>query len=78
MTKTEIKQRWGSFLWKRLSPWIDNEGYIEKDFAQLVDDNFSNWDSDYNDTNENKEIFSRMYNLDFEDHPTDNNLMRPV
>ena len=56
MIKAKIKELWGSYLYSRLLPWIDEEGYIENDWVQLIEENYSDWDADYNDTNELKEI----------------------
>lgn len=77
MTKKEIKDLWGSHLYNKLAPWIDGEGYILEDWGHIVEDNFHDWDNDYNDTFEKSNIYQRMYNLDFEPHPQNEELIRP-
>ena len=77
MIKAKIKELWGSYLYSRLLPWIDEEGYIENDWVQLIEENYSDWDADYNDTNELKEIYQRMYQLNFEDNE-EKTKIRPV
>lgn len=68
-TKAQLKTLWGSFLYNKLHPWIDKYGYITGYWTAIIEDNFKDWDEDYNDTDEKKNIYSRMYNTDFEDHP---------
>lgn len=77
MTKKQLTVLWGNQLYKRLSPWINEEGYITYNWASIVDNNFEDWDKDYIDTFERTNIYTRMYNLEFEPHPEDESLIRP-
>lgn len=66
MTNQEIKNLWGEELFRVFADDLDDEGWLTEDWAMIVDEKVSNWDEDFNDTNEQKEIFSLMYNIEFE------------
>lgn len=77
-TKKQLTVLWGNHLYKKLSPWIDKDGYITDNWASIVENNFQDWDKDYIDTNEKSDIYYAMYNLEFEPHPENELLIRPI
>jgi len=68
---------WGEVLFKAFSDYIDKNGWLTSSWIDVLEDNFSDWDEDYNDTNEKKTLFGLMYNLDFEESE-DGKLIRPI
>lgn len=76
MTTEQKTELWGEELLEAFGDHINDEGWLTSDWAQILEDNFSNWDSDFNDTNEKKQLFGLMYNLDFEES-ADGNYVRP-
>lgn len=68
---------WGEVLFKAFADYIDKNGWLTSGWVDILEDNFSDWDEDYNDTNEKKTLFRLMYNLDFEES-VDGKLIRPI
>ncbi|WP_313138426.1 hypothetical protein [Myroides sp.] len=66
MTTEEIKELWGEELYNVFEQHIDDEGFLTEKWANIIEDNLSDWDEDFNDTNEKKEVYGLMYNIDFE------------
>lgn len=66
MTTEAKKELWGEFLFNVFEKYLDDEGWLTEEWAEIIEENYSDWDEDYNDTNNKKEIYSRMYNVDFE------------
>lgn len=66
MTTEEIKELWGEELYNVFEQHIDDEGFLTLKWANIIEDNLSDWDEDFNDTNEKKHVYGLMYNIDFE------------
>lgn len=77
MEQIKNKELWGSDLFNAFSDHINEDGWLTADWAKILEDNFSNWDKNYNDTNEKKDLYSLMYNLDYEENE-DGTLIRPI
>lgn len=77
MNKEEIKNLWGEELFKIFANYLDPKGWLTVDWVDIVEDNLSDWDEDYNDTNEKKEVYGTMYNTDFE-YNEDETKIRPI
>lgn len=72
-----VPQPWDERLVKAFGDQINEEGWLTPDWAQYLEDNFKDWDIDGIETNEKKELFGLMYNLDFE-FSLDGGYIRPV
>lgn len=66
MATEEIKELWGEELFNVFADHLDSEGWLTENWAYIVEDNLSDWDEDFNDTNEKREVYGLMYNIDFE------------
>ena len=77
MEQFEIKKLWGEDLYNAFSAHINEDGWLTHDWATILEDNFSNWDENMNDTNILSDLYSKMYNIDFEEN-ADETMIRPV
>ena len=71
------KELWGDVLYNAFQDHINEEGWLTSDWGQIIEDNYSDWDKDYNDTGEKKNLYQRMYLIDLEDSE-DEKFVRPV
>lgn len=78
MTKEQIEQAWGEDLYNAFCEWIDENGWLVGNWADYLEDNYSNWDKNYNDTNIKSNLYSQMYNLDIEFLDDNESACRPV
>ena len=67
---------WGDELWNAFYSHIHSEGWLTSNWAEILENEFSDWDEDYKDTNEKKTLFGLMYNKDFEESE-DGKFIRP-
>lgn len=72
-----VPQNWDERLVKAFGNLINEEGWLTSDWHYFLEDNFKDWDSEGNDTNEKKELYGLMYNLDFEESK-DGKYIRPI
>ena len=72
-----VPQNWDERLVKAFGELINPEGWITSDWHEFLEDNFKDWDEYGIDTNEKKELYGLMYNLDFEESE-DGKLIRPI
>ncbi|WP_139420944.1 hypothetical protein [Chryseobacterium mulctrae] len=66
MDQEQIKEMWGDKLYNAFANYINDEGWLIGNWAAILENDFSDWDNNYNDTNEKSNLYSRMYNLDYE------------
>jgi len=66
MTQEEIKKLWGDELYKVFSEHINNDGWLTSNWADIIEDEISKYDSDYNENPLYTKTYSRMYNIDLE------------
>ncbi|KGT09532.1 hypothetical protein NV63_06815 [Elizabethkingia anophelis] len=71
------KELWGDVLYNAFQGHINEDGWLTSDWAQIIEDNYSDWDKDYNDTGEKRNLYQRMYLIDLEDSE-DEKFVRPV
>lgn len=71
------KELWGDVLYNAFQEHISEDGWLTSDWAQIIEDNYSDWDKDYNDTGEKKNLYQRMYLIDLEDSE-DEKYVRPI
>lgn len=64
--KEKELQGWDEKLIKAFGNLINDEGWLTSNWAEFLEENFKDWDEHGNDTNEKKELYQLMYNLDFE------------
>lgn len=69
MNKEIQKQIWDDELYNALNGFFVENGWLTIDWATILENNFSNWDENYNDTNILGNLYSRMYNKEFEKSP---------
>lgn len=77
MEAVEIEKLWGEELYNAFSNHINEDGWLTSNWAPILEDNFSNWDENYKDTNILSNLYSKMYNMDFEENEEEA-LIRPV
>ncbi|KPE50134.1 hypothetical protein [Chryseobacterium indologenes] len=78
MNKKELKEIWGEKLFNAFADHIDQEGWLMQNWGPILEDNYSDWDEDYNDTNEKSNLYSTMYLQDFEEKKTESGIfIRP-
>jgi len=70
MKKTEIKteELWGEDLYNVFAHYINEEGWLTAEWADIIEKEVPRWDKNYNDNPEYKNTYSRMYNTEFEDN----------
>ncbi|MCA4781472.1 hypothetical protein IF125_04240 [Empedobacter stercoris] len=78
MTTEQIEQAWGEELYNAFSEWIDDKGWLVGNWPDYLEENYSNWDKNYNDTNIKSNLYSQMYNLDIEFLDENEDACRPV
>lgn len=71
------KELWGDVLYNAFQEYINEDGWLTSDWGQIIEDNYSDWDKDYNDTGEKKNLYQRMYLIDLEDSE-DEKYVRPI
>lgn len=57
---------WGEDLYKVFRDYIDEEGWLTEEWAQVIDNEIPELDSDYNTNKLYSETYGRMYRTDFE------------
>lgn len=57
---------WGEELFQIFGDHIDNEGWLTEDWSEIIEEELSDWDENYNDTNKKRSAYGLMYNIDFE------------
>lgn len=77
MTTEKKKELWGEELFNAFANHIDENGWLTEDWAGILDKEMPDFDEDYNDNENKKEVFRRMYNLDYEES-ADGSMLRPV
>ena len=77
MTTEQKKELWGEELFNAFAEHIDENGWLTEDWGEILDKEMPDFDEDYNDNENKKEVFSRMYNLDYEESE-DGSMLRPV
>ena len=77
MTTEQKKELWGEELFNAFANHIDENGCLTEDWAGILDKEMPDFDEDYNDNENKKEVFRRMYNLDYEESE-DGLMLRPV
>lgn len=77
MTKKEIRELWGDTLYKAFKSHITEDGWLTKWWAHILEDNFTDWDDNYNDTNIKKRLYQQMYLIDF-DESYDGDFIKPI
>lgn len=75
--EANVPQVWDERLVKAFGNLINDEGWLTSDWHEHLENNFKDWDEDGIDTNEKKELYGLMYNLDFEES-SDGKLIRPI
>ncbi|UWX67957.1 hypothetical protein NZD85_04960 [Empedobacter stercoris] len=78
MTTKQIEQAWGEELYNAFSEWIDDKGWLVGNWPDYLEENYSNWDKNYNDTNIKSNLYSQMYNLNIEFLDENESACRPV
>ncbi|MBP1165028.1 hypothetical protein JOE44_001912 [Chryseobacterium sp. PvR013] len=79
MKKQDLKELWGEELFNAFADHIDNDGWLTENWAPILEENYSDWDKDYNDTGEKSNLYSRMYIQDFEKKEADLGIfIRPI
>lgn len=76
MTNKELKSLWGEPLYTAFKEYITEDGWLTNNWGQILEDNFSDWDDDYNDTNIKSRLYQAMYLKDFDDN-FDNTHIKP-
>lgn len=71
MTTEQIQDLWGEDLYKVFGNYIDEEGWLTEEWGKIVEENLSDWDKDYNDNDEKKDVYRIMYSIEFEDDETE-------
>lgn len=66
MSIEQMKELWGEELFKVFGNYLDEDGWLTSQWCDIIEENLSDWDDDFNDTNEKKEIYGTMYNIEFE------------
>lgn len=59
------KKLWGETLYKVFKDYLTENGWLTIHWAPIVEENYSDWDENYNDTNIKKNIYQIMYLTDF-------------
>lgn len=72
-----VQENWDQRLLEAFGDLINQDGWLTSDWAQHLEENFKDWDENGKDTNEKKELFGLMYNLDFEESE-DGKFIRPI
>ncbi|MEJ5105515.1 hypothetical protein [Chryseobacterium sp. MYb328] len=79
MGEEKVKELWGDVLYKAFAYHINEEGWLTTDWGVFVEKNYSDFDKDYNDNEEKKDIYQRMYLLDLEEKETESGTwIRPI
>lgn len=71
------QELWGDDLYKVFADYINEEGWLTADWANIIEHEVERFDNDYNDNPEYKETYGRMYNLDYQES-SDGTLIRPI
>lgn len=58
---------WGEELFNAFADNLTADGWLTKDWAQIIEDNYDDVDKDYNENKVKKNIYTRMYMMDFEE-----------
>ena len=75
--KIDVKKLWGENLFLVFAEHINEEGWLTSEWGYILEDEVPKWDKDFNDIPLNRETYSRMYNLDYEENE-DETLIRPL
>jgi hypothetical protein len=75
--EANVPQVWDERLVKAFGNLINDEGWLVPNWAEHLEENFKDWDEDGQETNEKKELYGLMYNLDFEES-LDGGCIRPI
>jgi hypothetical protein len=75
--EANVPQTWDERLVKAFGNLINEEGWLTPNWAEHLEENFKDWDEDGKETNEKKELYGLMYNLDFEES-LDGGFIRPI
>lgn len=79
MKTKDLKELWGEELYNAFADHIDEEGWLTENWGPILEEGFSDWDADYNDTNEKSNLYTRMYIQDFEKKETEHGVfIKPI
>ncbi|STD53059.1 hypothetical protein [Empedobacter falsenii] len=78
MTTEQIEQAWGEDLYNAFYKLINEKGWLVGNWADYLEENFSNWDKNYNDTNIKSILYSQMYNLNLDFLDDKESACRPI
>lgn len=76
-TEMNVPQVWDERLVEAFGNLIDKDGWLTSEWSEYVEENFKDWDENYNDVDDKKDIYRLMYNLDFEESE-DGKFIRPI
>lgn len=71
------EELWGEDLFKVFGDHLNENGWLTPDWQNIIEKEVPRLDEDYNDNQEYRETYQRMYMMDFEESE-DGKLIRPV
>jgi len=65
MTNEQLKELWGDELFNVFADHITEDGWLTKDWNQIIENEIPRFDKDYNDNEKYTDSYQRMYLLNY-------------